>query len=368
MTLIEPLSWSRAETQGVSTRGQRVLDSPPVGANSRNWRVTPSQHSATGALPLTATSFGGPSIELRHLRYFVVVSEELHFRRAAERLHIAQPPLSQAIRKLETELGVVLLERTSRAVSLTAAGRVFADEARDVLASFDRAVAEARRAGGVGRDLRVGCTPYLPIDRVLLFLSALGAKEPRTRPHVKHALPVEQVRGLQSDELDVGIFPDVLDDPRIEREPLFPGEGLAAFLAQGHSLAGKPVLGPDDFADQTLVTFPPSVNPGLADWLLATLDSARYRFRELREVGGVHLRDQLLAVAAGQGVAFLPATLKEIDETGALVVRRPLERPLSMPNTIVAWHARVPPQLRPLIATVREIARQLYGAQSIAAN
>jgi DNA-binding transcriptional LysR family regulator len=293
----------------------------------------------------------------------VVVSEELHFRRAAERLHIAQPPLSQAIRKLEEELGVVLLERTSRAVSLTAAGRVFVDEAHGVLASFDRAVTEARRAGGVGPDLRVGCTPYLPIDRMLLFLTALGAKAPGARPHVKHALPVEQVRGLRTDELDIGIFPDVLDDSRIEREPLFPGEGLAVFLPQAHPLTAKSALGPGDFADETLVTFPPAVNPGLADWLLATLESARYRFRDLREVGGVHLRDQLLAVAAGQGVAFLPASLKEIDESGALVVRRPLERPLAMPNTIVAWHAKFPPQLRPLIETVREIAGQLYGAR-----
>jgi DNA-binding transcriptional LysR family regulator len=80
------------------------------------------------------------------------------------------------------------------------------------------------------------------------------------------------------------------------------------------------------------------------------------------------LRDQLLAVAAGQGVAFLPASLKEIDETGALVTRRPLQQPLSMPNTIVAWHAKLPPQLRPLIATVREIAGRLYGTQSIAVS
>ena len=298
----------------------------------------------------------------------MVVSEELHFRRAAERLHIAQPPLSQAIRKLEQELGVVLLERTSRAVSLTPAGRVFFDEAREVLAGFDRAVTEARRAGGVGPDLRVGCTPYLPIDRMLLFLNALGAKEPGTRPHVKHALPVEQVRSLRSDELDIGIFPDVLDDDRIESAPLFPGEALAVFVAQGHALASKPVLGPEDFADETLVTFPSAVNPGLADWLLETLDAARYRFRDRREVGGAHLRDQLLAVAAGQGVAFLPESLKEIDETGALVVRRPLEQPLWMPNTIVAWHAKLPPQLRPLIGTVREIATHLYGAQFVAAN
>jgi DNA-binding MarR family transcriptional regulator len=95
-----------------------------------------------------------PAIELRHLRYFLAVSEELHFGRAAERLYIAQPPLSQAIRKLERELGVSLLRRTSRVVTQTEAGRVFAEDARNVLASFDRALAEARKAGGVGTNIR----------------------------------------------------------------------------------------------------------------------------------------------------------------------------------------------------------------------
>src|ERR1700693_6400818 len=102
-------------------------------------------------------SASGPAIELRHLRYFVAVSEDLHFRGAAERLHIAQPPLSQAIRKLEDELGVSLLRRTSRVVTLTEAGAVFAEQARSVLAGLDLAVAEARRAGGAGSTLPIGC-------------------------------------------------------------------------------------------------------------------------------------------------------------------------------------------------------------------
>jgi len=306
----------------------------------------------------------GPSIDLRHLRYFLVVSDELHFRRAAARLHIAQPPLSQAIRKLEDELGVVLLERTSRAVSLTAAGRVFVDEARNVLTSFDHAVAEARRAGGAGSDLRVGCTPYLPIDRLLLFLGALGDQEPTARPHVTHVLAGEQARGLGRGELDIGIFPDFLDDARLDREPLFPGEPLAAFLWPGHPLAAKPVLGPDDFGEQTLVTPRPDTDLALAGWLHDTLESKGYRFGDRHEVGGTNPRDQLVAVAAGQGVAFLPASLKETEAAGALIIRRPLDQPVPLPNTIVAWRANEPMELRTLIENVREIARRLYEADA----
>src|SRR3954447_5158313 len=103
-----------------------------------------------------------PAIDIRHLRYFLAVVEELHFGRAADRLHIAQPPLSQAIRKLETELGVQLFHRTSREVVVTEAGVVFAEEARKILVGFDVAVAEARHAGGANAVLRIGCSPFLP--------------------------------------------------------------------------------------------------------------------------------------------------------------------------------------------------------------
>jgi DNA-binding transcriptional LysR family regulator len=305
----------------------------------------------------------GPSIDLRHLRYFLAVSEELHFRRAAARLHIAQPPLSQAIRKLEDELGVVLLERSSRAVSLTAAGRVFVDEARKVLTSFDHAVAEARQAGGAGSDIRVGCTPYLPIDRLLLFLGALGDHEPTARPHVTHVLAAEQARGLGSGELDIGIFPDFLDDDGFDREPLFPGEPLAAFLWPGHPLAAKPALGPADFGEQTLVTPRPEADLAGVGWLHETLESEGYRFGDRREVGGNSPRDHLVAVAAGQGVAFLPASVEASEAAGALIIRRPLDRPVPLPNTVVAWRAGAPAQLRPLIANLRGVARQLYDAQ-----
>jgi DNA-binding transcriptional LysR family regulator len=287
-----------------------------------------------------------PSIDLRHLRYFLVVSEELHFRRAAERLHIAQPPLSQAIRKLEEELGVVLLERTSRAVSLTRAGRVFVPEARRVLASFDRAIAEVRRAGGFSADLRIGCTPYLPIERLLLFLGALDDCEPGAPRHVTHALAAEQIDALRSGELDIAIFPGAVDDARIESEPLFVGEPLAVFLAQSHPLATKPVLGPDDFEGETRVAFSRSANLALWDRLQTALERAGYRFRAVQEVRGAHLRDQLLAVA------------------GALISRRPLDPPLTLPDTVVAWPSKLRPRLEEHAGPVREIARELYRKQA----
>ena len=128
------------------------------------------------------------NIELRHVRYFLVVAEELHYGRAAKRLHMAQPPLSRAIRRLESELGVRLLERTSRSVSLTAAGRVFAEEAREILSSVDFAIREARStAAAEGATIRLGCVPHAPIDRLHRFLTGLRAIVPGAHTVVEHA-------------------------------------------------------------------------------------------------------------------------------------------------------------------------------------
>src|ERR687895_1281863 len=150
-------------------------------------------------------------IELRHLRYFLAVFEELHFGRAAERLHIAQPPLSQAIRKLEQELGVELFVRTSRAVEATPAGRALADEARRVLASFEFAVMEARRVGHGDAPLRIGCVSFLPTERLQRFLTALSDPDANFRAEVSHLWGLEQVERLRAGRLDLGVLMYVED-------------------------------------------------------------------------------------------------------------------------------------------------------------
>src|SRR5438105_586951 len=164
------------------------------------------------------------AIELRHLRYFLAVAEELHFGRAAERLHIAQPPLSQAIRKLEDELGVKLLNRTSRVVTPTAAGLAFAEEARHVLESFEHAVSEARRAGGAGNVLRIGCLPFIPIRRLMLFLEAARRLLPGWQTEVVHLITPEQLRRLRAGDLDLAIFHYSGDQEGLELIRIFTGE------------------------------------------------------------------------------------------------------------------------------------------------
>ena len=297
----------------------------------------------------------GIAIELRHLRYFLAVFEELHFGRAAERLHMAQPPLSQAIRKLEQELGVQLLARTSRVVTATEAGRVFAEEARNVFAALDHAVLEARRAGGLQGALRIGCLPSLPIERLLRFLAALQAQAAERQTRVTHLPFLEQTRLLRSGELDIGLFHDVGDYPDIEVEPLFPGERLAVLLPPEHALAAKQAIGPNDLRGEMLVSALRGSNPPLYDRMLVLLEVEGYTFRGLREAGGSNERDLMLGVADGLGVAIVPFSLVDVSEAGAIVVRRPLEPALAMPDTVVAWRRDPPPHLE----VVRDVAREL---------
>ena len=304
------------------------------------------------------------AIELRHLRYFLAVFEELHFGRAAERLHMAQPPLSQAIRKLEEELGVQLLHRTSRVVTATEAGRVLADEARKIFDAVDRAVVEARRAGGLGAALRIGCLPSLPIDRLLRFLGALHERAPDVQTRVTHLPFLDQARLLRTGELDVGLFHDADVDVDVHVEPVFAGERLAVLLSPSHRLAAQQRIGAEDLRGEVLVCFPRPSNPALYDRLLSLLENAGYSFQALREAGSSNERDLMLAVAGGLGVAIVPFSLGEVSEAGAIVVRRRLEPPIAMPDTVVAWRVDPPRHLASVLDTVRNVARELRGRPS----
>ena len=306
-------------------------------------------------------------IELRHLRYFLAVFEELHFGRAAERLHIAQPPLSQAIRKLEQELGVELFVRTSRAVEATPAGRALADEARRVLASFEFAVMEARRVGHGDAPLRIGCVSFLPTERLQRFLTALSDRDANFRAEVSHLWGLEQVERLRAGRLDLGVLMYVEDYADLELEPLFPGEEIWAFVPRGHDLAEQAAVTPGDLASETMLTFPRALNPVLYDRYMRLFAEEGYRFARLHELNSQDPRDVLLAVAGGLGVAIGPSSLPEIGEEGRSVIGRPLHPPLRLPDVVVAWRASAPRRLRSRLEAVREAARELHAAASAAA-
>ncbi|MEE4451596.1 LysR family transcriptional regulator [Novosphingobium resinovorum] len=201
-----------------------------------------------------------PPLELRHLRYFVCVAEELHFGNAAQRLGISQPPLSQQIRALEDVLGVRLFERTSRSVKLTEAGLQFLPQARETLAQADRAARIARLAhsGEVGR-LSLGFSPSVPFTPYVVdALARFRASYPDVSIELNELPREEQISGVERGTLDIGIlraFSPLMLPPQLDTLPL-QCEGMMVAMRRDHPLAQLPrELGLSDLAGEQLILF-----------------------------------------------------------------------------------------------------------------
>jgi len=215
-------------------------------------------------------------VELRHLRYFVAVAEELNFSRAAERLHMAQPPLSVAIRQLEQELGTRLLTRTTRDVRLTEAGRVFLAGARATLAELDRSVGEARRAasGETGR-LRVAFS----WGARFVTLPQLGQAFRSVYPDVE-LLTEEMWNSRMSSALRSGLIDLAVSlCPEVSAELAYEtirSERLVALVSDGHPLADEGEIALDELSDDGFVMFPREFAPRLYETLVGTCRRAGF--------------------------------------------------------------------------------------------
>src|SRR3954467_4911843 len=202
-------------------------------------------------------------MELRHLRYFVAVAEELHFRRAAERLHMSQPPLSQQIRRLEAEVGATLLVRNQRRVELTAAGTAYLARARDILAAVEDAAREARRVqrGEVGR-LAVGFVGSAMYSVVPERLSAFRARCGDFAPRRHEPGTTEQLRQLESGRLDVGFVRPQRARPGLTIEPVH-SERVGVALPDRHPPPAEPRIHIADLAGEPVVLLTRAGAPGL---------------------------------------------------------------------------------------------------------
>jgi DNA-binding transcriptional LysR family regulator len=249
-------------------------------------------------------------MELRHLRYFVAVAEELHFRRAAERLHIAQPAVSEQVRKLEAELGVQLLDRTERNVSLTAAGMVMLEEARRVLRQADTAVQAARnvRTRGLGR-LRLG---YMP-DSVPGYVPQSFARFAAAAPGIELVLETGSPQRLAGDvhggSLDVAVVCLPLASRGLRVARLAEEHAMVA-LPAAHPLAAAPAIEPGQIAQTPQVLLPRACNPAFYDGVISAWRAAGLT-ADPREASEPQVEHVLLAIAAGAGVGVLPSSVAE---------------------------------------------------------
>jgi DNA-binding transcriptional LysR family regulator len=294
-------------------------------------------------------------MELRYLRYFVAVAEELHFSRAAERLGISQPPLSQQIQALERELGTRLLTRTNRRVELTEAGLVFLDEARDILARTERATRLVSRLGrGEAGQLRIGFTTSVPLSPTLpRTLMRYRQRYPDVELRMHELNSQRQVAPLLEGDLDIGIMrpatlPEGLDAFTLIREPL-----MAVVNEQGPLGGSTLPLTLEALAIHPFVYFSPAAGTGLLDQFNALFAKRGLAPRLVQEVGGPNTIISL--VAAGMGVSVLPASFQHIR------IDNVRYRPLSDADAVSeVWltHARhhVTPQARSFIDLVQRPA------------
>ncbi len=265
-------------------------------------------------------------MELRHLRYFIAVAEELHFGRAAELLGISQPPLSQQIQALEQELGARLFERTNRRVELSEAGRLFLEEARLVLAQVDKAADVARRAqlGELG-ELKIGFTSSAPFNSTIpQAIFAFRQAFPAVHLNLREMSSKSVADGLMDESIEVGLMrplslPEALSVVELMREP------LVAVLSAKHPLAAGSEAGIhlSELALEPFVFFPRSYGSGLYAQLLTLARQAGFSPHFAQEAGEAMTIIGL--VAAGLGVSVLPASYQRIRIEG--VVYRPLLDP-----------------------------------------
>ncbi|MET0376935.1 MAG: LysR substrate-binding domain-containing protein [Rhizorhabdus sp.] len=268
-------------------------------------------------------------MEIRQLRYFVAVAEELSFSRAALRLNVSQPPISVQVKALETDLGVTLLNRDRRSVELTEAGELFLDHARRVLMEVDAARLAARRAakGEVGL-VRVGYTGSVPMLEMFTdLIRAFRTEQPGVRLELRHMSTNAQLRAIAAMELDVGFLrpcADFTPVPPLRLTPIWRDE-LMAFFPSDHVLAAA--TGPVDLqalAPHDMVWIAGNVGCGIHDQIGALWRDAGlvpHVAQEARE-----LRTVLSLVAAGVGFTILPSCFRN---GGVINVK---DRPLAGAN------------------------------------
>jgi DNA-binding transcriptional LysR family regulator len=303
------------------------------------------------------------NVELRHFRYFVAVAEELHFGRAAARLHIAQSGLSQQIARLERTIGAKLFTRDrSRGVQLTEPGHAFLDQARLTVELAERAVASARLAErGKTRILRVGTTILGMPPMAGRLLEVFGDRFPDVEVELHPRLTSELIDGICTFALDVAIvvfpFKSVDPPPRYQR---LGGYELLAAVPEGHRLAEFERIPRSELLTETFIEGPRNINPPLFDHI------HRILFGELEpplrlEVADIEEARRLEHVAAGKGIG-ITGTPPGVDRQAPPgVVFRPLDEDTPRLGYGIAWSAT---QTSPLLESFLEVAREVAGSES----
>jgi len=294
-------------------------------------------------------------MELRHLRYFVAVAEELNFTRAAARLHTSQPSLSQQIRQLEAAVGVPLLERSRQHVALTSAGRIFLREAKEILGRVEHASRLAKQAAdGRAGDLSVGTFPAADVRILPALRPVLAARFPDLRLILHSKYAIEPVAGLLGGTLDVAFVRGPIESDELQSRELL-REQIVMMLPAHHPLARRKRCPVELLHDLPCITMERSLAPGLYDAIASLYRQAHIRMHAVSTADNVlgHLR----LVQEGLGFALLPDSMGALLPPG--VVLKPLEyNPVPTVSIVVAWKSG---NTSPLVRAFVDIVRKCCG-------
>ena len=290
-------------------------------------------------------------IELRHLHYFIAVAEELHFSRAAERLHISQPPLSQQIRSLEDELGVKLFERTKRQVQLTEAGKVFLERSYLVLAQLEQAIEVTQRIGRgeVGR-LAIGFVGSATYTVLPDILSVFREQFPAVELRLHELTTVQQIQAMHHKQIDIGIVRSAIIEPGLSTECVLQ-ESLVLALPETHPLSAQTKVSLSALADESFILFPAKLGPIFHEQIIHTCQQAGFRPKVAQEA--VQMQTIVGLVAAGMGIAFVPASMQNFHRSG--VIYRPLQEQTPETGLYLAWRQH---DSSPVIRAFLSLARK----------
>ncbi|VVD77787.1 LysR family transcriptional regulator [Pandoraea horticolens] len=306
-------------------------------------------------------------MELRHLRYFVTVAEELHFSRAAQKLNIGQPPLSMQIRALEEELGVPLFERSQRRVFLTTAGRAFLVRARQILADADAARLEVQQIAGLDAgELRIAFTTSAPMTNLMKrVLTGYRQRYPRVTLTLSESPSERQRDALAERTLDIGLLRQADNAPPVAGlsfETLI-DEALVVVLHQGHALSSRTSLSIADLANEAFIMHPPGVGTAVDGKIRQMCERAGFTPRVVQEA---RESTTIVALAAsGLGVAVLPAAVRCIQIEGACFMD--LSEPDAHTPLLVARRRDdASPLVQAFVAMCHEVAGSLHETSRLA--
>lgn len=290
-------------------------------------------------------------MDLRKLRYFVAIAEELHFGRAAKRLAISQPPLSQALRQLEEEIGGPLFERNNRGVALTAAGVVLQREATKLLKhAGDVEEIAARAVRGMTGRIRIGFVGAMLFRGFMGGIRAFQDETPNIETTLLELNTEEQIKAVERDQLDVGFIHSGALGPDVAHRRLM-SEPFLCCMADHHPRAGDAAVSIADLREETFILFPRALSPHYHDRIVAICITAGFSPRIPHEVR--HWQTIVRMVREGLGISLVPASLTRAGVEG--VRFRPLREVTVHSETIAIWRREgAAPSVARLIACVGE--------------